>query len=59
MKSTSQEKAATDKTMERRIIRVELPSANAGVTAALRRAFAGAVPRPGENGFEALLRRLN
>jgi hypothetical protein len=44
--------------LDRRIIRVELPPAHAGVTAALRRAFA-AVPAGGEDRqFEELLARL-
>nr|WP_314442925.1 hypothetical protein [uncultured Sphingomonas sp.] len=44
--------------MDRRIIRVELPPAHAGVTAALRRAFS-AVPAGGEDRqFEELLARL-
>jgi hypothetical protein len=44
--------------MDRRIIRVELPPAHAGVTAALRRAFA-AVPGGSEDRqFEELLARL-
>ncbi|WP_344709122.1 hypothetical protein [Sphingomonas humi] len=44
--------------MDRRIIRVELPPAHAGVTAALRRAFS-AVPQGGEDRqFDELLARL-
>ncbi|WP_426266638.1 hypothetical protein [Sphingomonas sp. LHG3443-2] len=44
--------------MDRRVIRVELPPAHAGVTAALRRAFA-AVPAGGEDRqFDELLARL-
>jgi len=43
---------------DRRIIRVELPPAHAGVTAALRRAFAS-VPAGGEDRqFDELLARL-
>jgi len=45
--------------MDRRTIHVELPSANAGVIAALRRAFDVALPCPSEDEFDALLRRLN
>lgn len=59
MKPIGQNMAAADKSMERRIIRVELPCANAGVTAALRRAFAGAAVRPTDGEFDALLRQLN
>jgi hypothetical protein len=44
--------------MDRRIIRVELPPAHAGVTAALRRAFS-AVPAGSEDRqFDELLARL-
>ena len=50
--------AAKDDSMDRRIIRVELPPAHAGVTAALRRAFAGVPPAQGEPAFEDLLARL-
>jgi hypothetical protein len=47
----------SESNMDRRIIRVELPPAHAGVTAALRRAFAQ-VPGPSEDPFEDLLKRL-
>jgi hypothetical protein len=44
--------------MDRRIIRVELPPAHAGVTAALRKAFT-AVPAGSEDSkFDELLARL-
>jgi hypothetical protein len=44
--------------MDRRIIRVELPPAHAGVTAALRKAFM-AVPAGSEDSqFDELLARL-
>jgi hypothetical protein len=44
--------------MDRRIIRVELPPAHAGVTAALRRAFAAVPVAQSERDFEELLARL-
>ncbi|GLR47511.1 hypothetical protein GCM10007925_12230 [Sphingomonas astaxanthinifaciens DSM 22298] len=44
--------------MDRRIIRVELPPAHAGVTAALRRAFAAEPLSSDERAFEDLLARL-
>jgi len=44
---------------DREIIRVRTPSAHAGVTAALRRAFQAAAEDPTDRDFEALLRRLN
>ena len=45
--------------MERRIIRVDLPPAHAGVMAALRRAFEAAASEPSDRDFADLLRRLN
>ncbi len=44
--------------MDRRIIRVELPPAHAGVTAALRRAFAAAPAGSEDRQFDELLARL-
>lgn len=44
--------------MDRRIIRVELPPAHAGVTAALRKAFAAVPVAQNERDFEELLARL-
>jgi hypothetical protein len=44
--------------MDRRIIRVELPPAHAGVTAALRRAFASVPAGQEDRHFEDLLARL-
>jgi hypothetical protein len=46
-------------TMDRRIIRVDVPSAHAGITAALRRAFEAAASEPCDRDFTELLRRLN
>ena len=45
--------------MDRKVIRVDFPSANDGITAALRRAFAAAAGEPCDRDFEELLRRLN
>jgi hypothetical protein len=45
--------------MDRRIIRVDMPSAHAGITAALRRAFEAAASEPCDRDFAELLRRLN
>jgi len=45
--------------MERRIIRVDLPPAHAGIMAALRRAFEAAASEPCDRDFAELLRRLN
>ena len=48
-----------DRAMDREVIRVNFPLANAGITAALRRAFQAAAEEPTDHDFEALLRRLN
>lgn len=51
--------AAEFATMDRRVIRVEVPPAHAGITAALRRAFEAAASEPCDRDFAELLRRLN
>jgi hypothetical protein len=45
--------------MDRRIIQVDLTPTQAGITAALRRAFQAAASEPCAHDFDALLRRLN
>jgi hypothetical protein len=51
---------ATDlESMDRRVIRVDIPSAHAGITAALRRAFEAAATEPSDRDFAELLRKLN
>lgn len=45
--------------MDRRVIRVDIPPARAGITAALRRAFEAAASEPCDRDFAELLRRLN
>ena len=45
--------------MDRRVIRVDIPPAHAGVTAALRRAFEAAAKEPCDRDFAELLRKLN
>jgi hypothetical protein len=50
---------ATDINMDRRIIRVDIPPAHAGITAALRRAFSPLPHDACESDFSELLRRLN
>ena len=45
--------------MDRRIIRVDIPPAHAGITAALRRAFEAAASEPSDRDFAELLRKLN
>ena len=46
-------------TMDRRIIRVDIPPAHAGIMAALRRAFEAAASAPCDRDFAELLRKLN
>jgi hypothetical protein len=45
--------------LDRRIIQVDIPSAHAGITAALRRAFEAAAREPCERDFAELLRKLH
>jgi hypothetical protein len=45
--------------MDRRIIRVDMPPTHAGITAALRRAFESAASEPRDTDFADLLRKLN
>ena len=45
--------------LDRRIIRVDIPPAHAGITAALRRAFEAAASEPCDRDFAELLRKLN
>jgi len=60
MNSESETSAGADgNCMDRRAIRVDHPSAHAGITAALRRAFEAAAAEPSDRDFEELLRRLN
>jgi len=50
---------ASEISMDRRIIRVDIPPAHAGITAALRRAFSPADEDPCQRDFSELLRRLS
>jgi hypothetical protein len=52
-------KATNAKIMDQRVIRVDFPSAQAGIAAALRRAFEAAAAEPCDRDFAELLRRLN
>jgi hypothetical protein len=45
--------------MDRRLIRVDMPPGHSGITAALRRAFEAAASEPCERDFADLLRKLN
>jgi hypothetical protein len=58
MKSARHLCSATD-AVERKFIRVDVPSAHAGITAALRRAFAPVEDRCRAGEFETLLDKLN
>ena len=61
MASNPQKEAATGHQMERRIIRVENLPDQAGIAAALRRAFAAGMQNDDDSDrmFEELLRRLH
>jgi hypothetical protein len=63
MASRAQKEAAAEHHMDRRIIRVECLPDQAGIAAALRRAFAAGAMRADEDDserlFDDLLRRLN
>jgi len=45
--------------LDRRMIRVDVAPTQAGITAALRRAFEAAAAEPSDHDFAELLRRLN
>jgi hypothetical protein len=51
--------SASDRTMDRNLIRVDTTPTQAGITAALRRAFEAAAAEPCDHDFAELLRRLN
>jgi hypothetical protein len=59
MDSERQSTAAAEFNLDRRIIRVEVPPAHAGITAALRRAFSPAAMERCERDFADLLHKLN
>jgi len=48
-----------DRALDRKLIRVDVPHAHAGITAALRRAFAHAAAEPCDRDFGDLLRKLS
>ena len=50
---------AAEFNMDRQIIRVDIPPAHAGITAALRKAFEAAAAEPCDRDFAELLRQLN
>ena len=59
MKSDRQTSDVSEFNMDRRVIRVDIPPAHAGITAALRRAFEAAASEPCDRDFAELLRKLN
>lgn len=59
MNSEPQSKVVPDVSMDRKIIRVDIPPLHAGITAALRRAFEAAGSEPSNRDFAELLRKLN
>jgi len=59
MKSNEPSCSAADVELERKLIRVDIPPAHAGVTAALRRAFAPVADRGCDREFDELLNQLN
>ena len=59
MNTKGEQLTAVELDMDRRIIRVDIPPAHAGITAALRRAFEAAAAEPCDRDFAELLRQLN
>jgi hypothetical protein len=59
MDSDRRSNGASEVNMDRRVIRVDIPPAHAGITAALRRAFSPVNDDPCERDLSDLLRRLN
>ena len=59
MMAEGEHSKAAEFNMDRRIIRVDIPPAHVGITAALRRAFEAAASEPCDRDFAELLRRLN
>jgi hypothetical protein len=59
MKAEREDVSASDASMDRRVIMVDMPPTQAGITAALRRAFEAAATEPCDRDFAELLRRLN
>jgi hypothetical protein len=59
MNSEREQNTAAEFTMDRKIIRIDIPPAHAGITAALRRAFAASAEEPSDRDFAELLRQLN
>jgi hypothetical protein len=59
MRSDRHHESAADVSFERKLIRVDVPSDHAGITAALRRAFAAADGQCPDRDFRDLLQKLS
>ena len=60
MKLERENVAASElQSIDRKVIRVDIPPAHAGIAAALRRAFEAAAREPCDRDFADLLRKLN
>jgi hypothetical protein len=59
MKLEREVNSAPEANVDRRIIQMDMSATQAGITAALRRAFEAASSEPCDRDFAELLRRLN
>ncbi len=59
MNTEGEQIAESEFSMDRRIIRVDIPPTHAGIAAALRKAFAAAAEEPCDRDFAEILRQLN
>ena len=59
MKLEREVNSAPEANVDRRIIQMDMSATQAGITAALRRAFEAAAAEPSDRDFAELLRRLN
>jgi hypothetical protein len=59
MNTEGEQIAESEFSMDRRIIRVDIPPTHAGIAAALRKAFAAAAEEPSDRDFAEILRQLN
>jgi hypothetical protein len=59
MKLERKVNSAPEANVDRRIIQMDMSATQAGITAALRRAFEAAASEPCDRDFAELLRRLN
>ena len=59
MKLEREVNSAPEANVDRRIIQMDMSATQAGITAALRRAFEAAASEPSDRDFAELLRRVN